>query len=67
MGGGEARAPHLKFLEFLPHLVVKVQIVVLLVVGDDLIGIEISIFQLLVVGPTLQRIARADKFGHFFV
>lgn len=39
----------------------------LLIVGNDLVGIEISIFQLLVVAATLEGIAGAYPLGHLLV
>lgn len=39
----------------------------LLVVGDNLIWIEITIFQLLVMTSTLESISGSNELGHFFV
>lgn len=57
----------LKLLEFQLGLVVESEIVVGLIVGDDLIGIEVAIFKFLVVTATLEGVARADEAGHFLV
>jgi hypothetical protein len=67
MGDGDRRASALKFLKFQLDLAVKHQIIVLLIVGNDLIWIEVSIFQFLVMAPTLKGVTRSYKFGHFFV
>ncbi len=39
----------------------------LFIVGDDLVGIEITIFQLLMVAPALEGVACADELGHFLI
>jgi hypothetical protein len=39
----------------------------LLVVGDNLIWIEITIFQLLVMTSTLESISASNELSHFFV
>lgn len=57
----------LKFLELQLSLVVESKVVVRLIVGDDLIGIEVAIFKFLVVTATLEGVARADELGHFLV
>jgi hypothetical protein len=57
----------MKLLKFLLDLMVKSEIVVLLIVGDDLIGVEVSIFEFLMMAATLQRIPGADEVGHLFV
>lgn len=54
-------------LQFLLDLRVKSQIIVLLIVRDDLIGIEISILQLLMVAATLQRVPGANEPRHLLV
>ena len=54
-------------LQFLLDLRVKSQIIVLLIVRDDLIGIEISILQLLMVAAALQRVPGANEPRHLLV
>jgi hypothetical protein len=56
-----------KVLEFQLGLVVESEVVVSLIVGNDFIGIEVAIFQFLVVAATLEGVAGAYEPGHFLV
>lgn len=67
MGEGRLAVLSLIILQFLLDLHVESQVIVLLIVCDDFVGIEISIFQLLMVAATLQRIPGADEPRHLLV
>jgi hypothetical protein len=60
-------SPVLKVLQFLFKPVIESQVVVLFEVGDDFVGVKISILQFLVMAATLQGVAGANELGHFLV
>lgn len=54
-------------LELELDLIVESQIVVLLIVGDDFVGVEISVLKFLMVAAALEGVAGGNEPGHFLV
>lgn len=67
MGQGRLAVLSLIILQFLLDLRVESQVIVLLIVCDDLVGIEISILQLLMMAAALKRIPRSDEPRHLLI
>lgn len=57
----------LQVLQFLLKSLIKSQVVVLFEVGNDLVGVKISVLQLLVMAAALEGISGANELGHFLI